>query len=284
MIKIGFLGYGTRGLDCLMAHPMFDVRYFLVPGSRLCQDVFHAQEKYKDHLEMEIVYDNRQLAARFAAITDVDCFLMNACPIILNKEVLSQMRVFNIHPGDLRYNRGHQPHCWTVLLGERQTKIVLHTVTEKIDSGWIIKSVDVPVLADDSAEDVLIHAEDQIPILLDALYKHLTEHTEYEMAVENGKYRRVMTYDDYEIHLSIDTREQMMRKILSRMTYHGAFFRYVEKRIYVDAMLAYKEYTERQDCAITVGIESEKNLVHVHSIWRSMIFHINKSERIGGFV
>lgn len=277
-IKIGFLGYGTRALDSLMAHPLYDVRYFFAPKSRLCQDVFDAQEKYKDCLEMEIMDNNGQLAARFAEISDADCFLMNACPIILNREVLSKMRVFNIHPGDPRYNRGHQPHCWTVLLGERQTRIVLHRVTETIDSGAVIKSVDIPVSADDSAGDVLNHAENQIPVLLDALYRHLTEHTDYETTVENGGYRRVMTHDDYEIHLSIDTREQIKRKILSRITYHGAFFRYDAERIYVDGIVSYREYKERQDSAIIVWIEKEEKLVHVHSIWRSMVFQLNKIE------
>lgn len=185
-IRIGFLGYGTRALDSLMEHPLYDVRYFFAPRERLCQDIYDAQERYRESLTMEIIEDNEQLANRFARISDVDCFLMNACPIILNREVLEQMKVFNIHPGDLRYNRGHQPHCWTVLLGEKQTKIVLHTVNEKIDAGSIVKSVDIAVSEDDSAEDVLNHAEDKIPVLLDALYQHLTEHTGYEAAVENG--------------------------------------------------------------------------------------------------
>ena len=278
-IKIGFLGYGVRALDSLMAHPMFEVKYFFVPKARLCQEVYDAREKYKDCLEMEVIEDKKQLAMRFGQISDVDCFLMNACSIILNREVLSKMRVFNIHPGDLRYNRGHQPQCWTVLLGERQTKITLHMVGEAIDAGPVIKSVEIKVSPDDSAEDVLNHAEDEIPVLLDALYSHLTEHTGYEEIVENGGYRRVMTYDDYEIHLPIDTKEQIKRKILSRSMHHGAFFKYGTDRIYVNDMVSYKEYKERQDSAITIRIEKEEGFVYIHSIWRSMVFKLNKIEK-----
>lgn len=279
MIKIGFLGYGTRALDCLMEHPQFEVKYFFAPEAKLCQDVYEAQKRYRDCLEMEVIHNQEQLALRFGQILDVDCFLMNACPIILHHEALSQMRVFNIHPGDLRYNRGHQPHCWTVLLGERMTKIVLHTVGEAIDAGAVIKSVDIGVLAGDSAGDVLNHAEDQIPILLDGLYQHLTEQTDYEMVVENGGYRNVMSYEDYQIHLAIDTEEQINRKILSRSTYHGAFFIYDQKRIYVDAMISYQEYQERQDSAITIQMEEKEGLVYIHSIWRSMLFRLNKIEQ-----
>lgn len=274
-IKTGFLGYGVRALDALMEHPKFDVRYFLTPGSRLCQEVYDAGERYQDTLNMEIVDSNEQLAARFAEISDVDCFVMNACPIILNKIVLTQMRVFNIHPGDLRYNRGHQPHCWTVLLGERQTRIMMHAVGEGIDSGGVVGSVDIPVSPEDSAGDVLNHAEDEIPVLLDALYRHLTKDAPYEMVVENGGYRRIMDYKDYELHLEIDTREQIERKILSRSMHHGAFFYYGGKRIYVDSLVTYEEFREREDGAITVQFREAEENVYIHSLWRRMVFHLS---------
>lgn len=277
-IKIGFLGYGTRALDSLMEHPMYDVRYFFAPKERLCQDVYNAQEKYKDRLTMEVIENNQQLAERFAQISDVDYFLMNACPIILNHQVLSKKKVFNIHPGDIRYNRGHQPHCWTVLLGERKTKIVLHVVQEHIDAGEIIKSVDVEVSEDDSAEDVLNHAEDQIPVLLDALYQHLTEQTEYEAVVDKGEYRKIMTYDDYEIHLPIDTKEQIKRKVLARSMHHGAFFEYGSDRIYVDRIFSYQESGPRQEGPVIVRIEEEERRVYIHSTWRNMVFRLNKIE------
>jgi len=275
-IRIGFLGYGTRALDFLMEHPLFDVRYFLAPRSRLCQEVYDAQGRYDRKLTMEIIEDGEQLGKRFAQIDDVECFLMNACPIILDRRALSQMKVFNIHPGDLRYNRGHQPHCWTVLLGEKQTKIVLHRVDEEIDSGSVVKSVDVKVSATDSAGDVLNHAEDKIPILLDALYQHLTEHAEYEGTVKNGGYRRVMTYRDYEIGIEMDTEEQIRRKILSRSMHHGAFFYYGSERVYVDRLLSYGEDVNER---AFVRIEEQRRLVYVYLPCRSMVFRLNKIEK-----
>ena len=276
-IKTGFLGYGVRALDALMEHPLYEVRYFLTPASRLCQEVYDAQKKYQDVLRMELVDNNDQLVARFAGIQDVDCFIMNACPIILSREVLARMPVFNIHPGDLRYNRGHQPHCWTVLLGETETKIVLHSAGAAIDSGGVIKSVKIAVSPEDSAGDVLNHAEDQIPVLLDALYRHLTEGTPYEMIVKDGEYRRIMEYGDYELDLQMDTRDQIQRKILSRSMHHGAFFSYCGKRIYVDQLMSYQEYKERENSVITVGIRETEGTVYIHSLWRSMLFRLHPS-------
>lgn len=279
-IRIGFLGYGTRALDSLMAHPLFDVRCFLAPGTRLCRDVFDAQERYRDTITMEIVDNNEQLAAYFARERDVDCFLMNACPIILNQEVLSMMDVYNIHPGDLRYNRGHHPHCWTVRLGERQTKIVLHEVSEEIDSGAVVKSVDIAVSEEDSAGDVLDHAEDQIPILLDALYRHLTEHTGYETVVADGGYRPMMSYRDYEIDVTADTKELIQRKILCRSLHHGAFFRDGARRVYVDRILSCREQEQAVSNEVTACIREKEGVVYIDSPRYSMSFHLNKIEEI----
>lgn len=277
-IKIGFLGYGVRALDALMENPLFEVRYFFTPKARLCQDVYDVKERYKDRLQMEIIGDNEQLCRRFEEIHDVECFLMNACPIILNAQVLSRMRVFNIHPGDLRYNRGHQPHCWTVLLGERKTKIVLHRVREKIDSGGIVKSVDITVSEDDSATDILNRAEDKIPILLAALYRHLTQNTPYEAVVTKGAYRRIMTHDDYMLQLKTDAEGQIKRKILARSMHHGAFFVHKGTRVYVDGILFYQETAGQTGDDVRVFIQKEEGIVCVDCGWREMVFRINKME------
>lgn len=169
-LRVGFLGYGTRALTALMEDKRFDVRYFFAPKKRLCKDVEEAYEAYHDQLEFAVVDGNKDLAKRLSGIHDVDCFVMNACPIILNQEVLDLMVVFNIHPGDLSYNRGHHPHLWTVLLGEPSSEIVMHQVNCNIDDGKVLKSVKVDILPDDNAEVVLNKLEDQIPVLLDALY------------------------------------------------------------------------------------------------------------------
>lgn len=283
-VKIGFLGYGTKALDCLMEHEAFEVLYFFAPKARLCEDVYLAKEKYKGQLKLEIVENNQDLAKRFSEIEDVDCFLMNACPIILNKDVLSKMRVFNIHPGDLHSNRGHQPHCWTVRLGETSTKIVLHTVSEGIDVGKIIKSVEVPVSKEDGAKEVLDYTEAKIPILLDGLYQYLQDESLYESIVEDGTYRQIMKPEDYRLDFSTDSKYEIQRKILSRNLNHGAFFLEEEKgqKVYVDRLLTYdgkEELEEKVDYWVEI-LAGRQELVFVFSDYREMVFHLNKVEAV----
>lgn len=277
-IAIGFLGYGTRALDSLMEHPLFDVRYFFAPESRMCKDVYDAEAKYRGGVVFDIVKDNEQLARRFARINDVDCFLMNACPIILNSDVLSIMRVFNIHPGDLHYNRGHQPHCWTVFHGESVTKIVVHAVESRIDAGGVIRSVEVPVSPEDDARMVINHAEDHIALLLDGLYEYLTEDAEFEEIVEGGTYRHIMTYRDYELNFESDDKNLIQRKILSRAMNHGAFFVCGRKRIYVKRLLLYKETAKPVGGG--VFIEMSEDIVRVRQTWRTMVFQRGKTEAV----
>lgn len=259
-INIGFLGYGTRALDALMEHPMFSVKYFIAPQSRLCEDVYEAHAKYSQ-IPFCIVRDNDELAAAFSECSDVTCFLMNACPIILNDKTLDKMTVFNIHPGDLRYNRGHQPHMWTILLGERVSRIVLHEVTPKIDDGIVVRSKAIDVTDEDDGLTLLNRLEDQIPYLLDGLYDYLCENAPPEDEIHNGDYRRVLTYEDYRIDFAKaeddDFVTETSRKIRARAPKHGAFFCFEDKMVYVDKVISVTHIESMRD-DVLVEIKGEK--------------------------
>lgn len=244
-VPVGFLGYGTRALDALMAHGGFEVRYFFAPQSRLNKDVYDARKRYGDRLQFQLVKGHAQLLELFRECQDVSLFVMNACPIILKKDAIEAMQVYNIHPGNLHYNRGHQPHLWTVLLGEEQSEIVLHTVTTGIDEGSIIAKKQVPITGGMNAGEVLDLLEDEIPYLLDQLYQYLTDGAFPVESVTGGGYRPVMGYDDYRIDPEqMDQQgflEDLDRKIRTRSMHHGAFFYYEDERVYVDQILFEEE-------------------------------------------
>ncbi len=246
-IRVGFLGYGTRALDALMEHELFDVRYFWAPEKRLCDDVFNAAKRYEDSLQLTIVHDNAHLVSLLSDVHDVDCFLMNACPIILKKDVLDLMPFYNIHPGRLENNRGHHPHLWTVLLGEETSVIALHKVCPGIDEGLVIAEKEEAIPADANEEDVLNLLEDEIPYLLDRWYLYLTHQADALKQVYAGEYRRVMIPEDYRIDLNkcadSDFELTMKRKIRARSLHHGAFFLYEGNRIYVDSIVSEEKVT-----------------------------------------
>ncbi len=244
VIDVGFLGYGTRALDALFSDERFNVKYFITPKSRLCPEVYESEKKYRDRVKMEIVSRKAQLRDRLGEINDAECFVMNACPYILTEEILSHTAVYNIHPGSLYTNRGHHPHLWTVLLGEKETEICLHKVTAEIDLGDVIESVKIPLTGKENSLEVLNKAEDKIPELLDGLYDYLTGKRGSRYRVEKGKYRPNLTYSDYEIKKD-DSLEDIDRKIRARYMHSGAFLTVGDKRIYFDKILSSGKSCER---------------------------------------
>lgn len=252
-IKIGFLGYGTRALDALMADERFDVRYFFAPLSRVDECVYKARVDYPD-IPFFYVKNNKELSDLFDNCREADYFLMNACPIILNEDVLGKKDVYNIHPGSLYTNRGHQPHQWTVLLGERRSEIVCYKVAPGIDEGLLVGRCEEEIPAGADALQVLDLLEDQIPKLLDRLYDHLTLDTPFVEECTGGAYRKNLDYHDYQIIArdigKPDFYDDMMRKIRARVMNHGAFIMHNNQRVYVDKLLYEEAGSETESISL----------------------------------
>ncbi|SDB05387.1 formyltransferase family protein [Eubacterium oxidoreducens] len=281
-IKVGFLGYGTRALDALMEHDGFEVQAFVAPRSRLCTDVYEAKHRYAS-VPFSIVKNNDELAQELDKHKDIACFLMNACPIILNEKVLQKMPIYNVHPGSLAYNRGHQPHLWTVLLGEKESEIVLHTVTTGIDEGEIIGREVCAIRREMNALDVLDCLEDQLPKLLDCLYQHIVNGTSAEQIVTGGEYRPVMRHEDYEVLLENIIKpsftEEVLRKIRTRSMHHGAFFVYKKERVYIDRLLD-EETINRHEGGSKPIVSLCGSVAILESANHRWVFHVNKREEL----
>lgn len=283
VVRIGFLGYGTRALDALMADSRFDVRYFLTPRKNLCDDVYEAERKYNNHFDMEIIDDAKQLYERIAGIHDVDCFMVNACSIIIKPDALSVCDFYNIHPGRLETNRGHHPHLWTVLLEEKTSEIVLHKVTPGIDEGEVVACVEKDIPAGSNSEEVLNLLEDEIPALLSGLYLYLKGQKGIDKTVYGGIYRHVLTPEDYRVRLENSTVEgfdrELDKKMRARFMHHGAFFVYEGNRIYVDKIIS-KTDGSRQD-GYEVILRSDNTVALCTPIY-DYEMHINKIQADDG--
>ncbi len=60
----------------------------------------------------------------------------------------------NIHGSLLPKYRGRAPVNWAILRGERETGATLHYMVEQADAGDIVDQLAVPILADDTAQEV----------------------------------------------------------------------------------------------------------------------------------
>lgn len=61
---------------------------------------------------------------------------------------------FNMHGSLLPKYRGRAPVNWAVIHGERETGATLHAMNQKPDNGAIVDQCAVPILGDDTAQDV----------------------------------------------------------------------------------------------------------------------------------
>jgi methionyl-tRNA formyltransferase len=75
---------------------------------------------------------------------------------MIAEEILSIPRLgaFNMHGSLLPKYRGRAPINWAVLHGEKETGVTLHSMVKRADAGDIVDQEPVPVLPDDTAQDV----------------------------------------------------------------------------------------------------------------------------------
>lgn len=90
-------------------------------------------------------------------LADVDVLLSVAAPEIFDEEVLSTPTwgCLNVHTADLPNYRGMLPTFWALYHGDDEIGVTVHTMTEEIDSGEVLRQETFPVAPDDSLHDVI---------------------------------------------------------------------------------------------------------------------------------
>jgi methionyl-tRNA formyltransferase len=67
---------------------------------------------------------------------------------------IPRLGAFNMHGSLLPKYRGRVPINWAVLHGEKETGVTLHSMVKRADAGDIVDQEPVPILPDDTAQDV----------------------------------------------------------------------------------------------------------------------------------
>ncbi|HNC52352.1 MAG TPA: formyltransferase [Accumulibacter sp.] len=96
-----------------------------------------------------------EIEARVAAL-DADFLFSFYYRHMLKSPLLQCVRrgAYNMHGSLLPRYRGRAPVNWAVLHGERETGATLHQMTVKPDNGPIVDQFAVPILPDDTAQEV----------------------------------------------------------------------------------------------------------------------------------
>lgn len=95
-------------------------------------------------------------------LSEIDVLLSVAAPEILDEDVLSAPNwgCLNVHTARLPEYRGMLPTFWALYHGDEEIGITVHTMTEEIDSGEILRQETFDVDSEDSLHDVITRGKD----------------------------------------------------------------------------------------------------------------------------
>ena len=164
------------------------------------------------------VYEKEDMIAKISSFYDsVDFAIMYNFGVIIPKEILDHLTIYNFHPGDLRTNRGSSPINWSILLQEKTTKMSLYRICESIDLGDLILEHECVIYQHDVPLTLRFRLEGEIASMI----LEMIEKGSIGVRVEKGTYRKRLTEKDYTIHEG-DSRECIYAKIRSQYEYSGA--------------------------------------------------------------
>jgi len=218
-VDIGYIGFSEKLLAILLNSEYFNLTGVIWEDGR-----FISNEMCLKLQESDIpLYKANSKEKVAEIILKINCkqYIMYQCSFIIPAEIVKKYQIFNIHPGDLKTNRGANPLIWSILLQEPNACMSLYRVNENIDTGWLVDKINVPIDISDDSKSIVAKVESVIPRLLEKLYLHLTEKTDTEL-VQGGIYRRRIQERDYTIQLGTDSFDDILAKIRSQAAYKGA--------------------------------------------------------------
>ena len=148
---------GVRCLSVLLAHEI-EVALVVTHRDDPKENVwFGSVERLaREHgLEIATPADPIEVAAQVQAI-EPDFLFSFYYRHMLPAPLLAAARhgAYNVHGSLLPRYRGRVPVNWAVLNGERETGATLHEMVVRPDAGGIVDQMAVPILPDDTAQDV----------------------------------------------------------------------------------------------------------------------------------
>ena len=233
MIEIGFFGFNETAIVELLNHEAFNVRYVITQRGRLGIVVKKLLSVLQ--ISVEEVSNKTELQDYEDLIHTAQMVLISHFGIIVPKEIFDSIPCFNIHMGDLHINRGPYPLVWDFLLKRNKSVSTLHRLGEKIDTGVVISTCEVPIEENDNIETIESKLNDVIKIHIDRLSKY-DQRRNYEVVVD-GIYRKQINQETVTLHES-DSFDEIDRKIKSQSKYGGALLAWNGYKIRVSKVIA----------------------------------------------
>ncbi len=249
-IPLAYMGFSCVAIIEILKSNKFSLKAVICPEDRVNDDILNLC----NHSVKLITVSSKKDIPKAIKNADVSTFLMYKFPIIIPDEVCLNYNVFNIHPGDLRHNRGAHPIIWSILNGDSTTKMTLYKLKIGIDLGQLIYEYELDISSEDDSITLENKLEKSIPSIIDKLYDQLTNnHFQNVVDIEKGTYLRKINETDYTINLETDSLENISRKIRSQRKFEGAILFVNNNKFFVNGF----DYTNNTQTISFTTTENE---------------------------
>lgn len=168
----------------------------------------------------------------------IDFAIMYSFGVIIPKDVLDNVTIYNFHPGDLRTNRGSSPINWSILLDDKDAVMTLHRVESTIDTGLVVSEHKCKVYDFDVPSTLKSRMAGELPSMMHEFLEYYNKRITCDLRIYDGIYRQRIVETDYTIKPE-DNRSKIFAKIRSQYDYKGAIFDWNGKRYYIKSLDEY---------------------------------------------
>lgn len=217
-IPVTYIGFCEKMVKELLGSDKYELKTVILQEGRVSENIYHILRENKIKC---FTVNSKEEICNLKEWIDTDVCIMYMFGYILPDEVVYSHNIFNIHEGDLRTNRGAHPINWSILNGDQNTRISLHKLGAKIDTGELISELDVKIEDTDDTETLRMRMQEKIDVLLEDMYGYLQGRIS-STEVEDGIYRRKIGISDIIIDVEKDNYKQIQRKVNSQRQYNGA--------------------------------------------------------------
>jgi len=172
-VDVIFCGFGKLGVICLKR--LVDEGYkisFILTHKELEKNSVDTYAKennipfsYKDVRKESVDFLEKIVLKKIEFLVSINYKYI--LPIQLINSIENSL---NIHGSLLPKYRGRTPHVWSIINGEKFSGVTAHVIEEGVDTGDIIKQVQVEISDEDTGHDLLQKFEKIYPqLLIDSL-------------------------------------------------------------------------------------------------------------------
>lgn len=170
MIRVDYIGFSD-----IMLKNIINCKDLIIKNcyceSRRCNDKLKKIcEKYG--VIHHIHYDKQELKLQIDQNNNNN-YIMYEYDMIIPKELIERVNIFNFHPGSLENNRGRNPIINSVIRGDFYTKMTVYRIGAIVDFGDEICSSIIKIENNDNSKSIKGKLEDTIPELLVKLSKYI---------------------------------------------------------------------------------------------------------------